>query len=98
METFDFLGFTHICGRARNGGFMLQRHTMRKRMTAKLHEVSAEMQRRRHHTITDQGRWLGAVLWGHCGYTRSKWVLLGCYRSHEARHVVSRTEQWRAPR
>ena len=68
VETFDFLGFTHICGRARNGGFMLHRHTMRKRMTAKLHEVSAEMQRRRHQSITDQGRWLAAVLRGHYGY------------------------------
>src|SRR5690349_15742143 len=25
-KTFDFLGFTHICGRSRRGGFLLLRH------------------------------------------------------------------------
>jgi retron-type reverse transcriptase len=38
-ETFNFLGFTHICGRTRKGTFLLARHTMRKKMTAKLHEM-----------------------------------------------------------
>jgi RNA-directed DNA polymerase len=41
---------------------------MRKRMTAKLHEVSTEMQRRRHQPIPDQGRWLAAALRGHYAY------------------------------
>lgn len=67
-ETFNFLGFTHVCGCTRAGAFLLARRTMRKRMTAKLHEVSAEMQRRRHHSIADQGRWLGAVLRGYYAY------------------------------
>ncbi len=30
-ETFDFLGFTHICGRSSTGNFLLVRHTMSKR-------------------------------------------------------------------
>ena len=38
-ETFDFLGFTHICGTTRRGKFLLVRHTVRKRMRAKLKEV-----------------------------------------------------------
>ena len=67
-ETFDFLGFTHICGKTRNGRFMLRRRTMRKRMAAKLREVSAELRRRRHHPIPEQGAWLGSVVRGHIAY------------------------------
>ena len=33
-ETFNFLGFTHISGKDRNGRFMLIRKTHRDRMTA----------------------------------------------------------------
>jgi RNA-directed DNA polymerase len=67
-ETFNFLGFTHICGQQFNGEFKVRRHTMRTRMTAKLHEVKAEMQSRRHQPISDQGRWLSAVVRGHNAY------------------------------
>ena len=35
-ETFDFLGFTHYCGKNRSGGFWLKRKTITKRMRAKL--------------------------------------------------------------
>jgi RNA-directed DNA polymerase len=35
-ETFDFLGFTHICGKTRGGRFWLRRITISKRMRAKL--------------------------------------------------------------
>src|SRR5262249_52458593 len=38
-KTFDFLGLTHICGRTRSGKFMLLRHTVRKRLRAKLGEI-----------------------------------------------------------
>jgi RNA-directed DNA polymerase len=47
-ETFDFLGFTHLCGNARSGAFLLTRHTVKKRMRAKLKEVKTELMRRRH--------------------------------------------------
>lgn len=67
-ETFAFLGFTHICGKTRTGRFMLRRHTIRKRLTAKLHEVKAQLQRRRHDPIPEQGRWLGSVVRGHTAY------------------------------
>ena len=67
-ETFNFLGLTHICGLTREGKFALVRHTMRKRMTAKLAAVGAEMRRRRHEPIPDQGRWLASVLRGHVAY------------------------------
>lgn len=63
-ETFDFLGFTHICGRSRRGGFLLLRHTRRKRMKAKLREIKEELRRRRHQSIPQQGEWLRQVVSG----------------------------------
>jgi group II intron reverse transcriptase/maturase len=63
-ETFDFLGFTHICGRSRRGGFLLLRHTRRKSMRAKLAEVQEELRRRWHQGIPEQGTWLGQVVRG----------------------------------
>src|SRR5262249_14266034 len=41
-ETFDFLGFTHACGTTEKGKFQVERRTMQKRMTAKLHELKLE--------------------------------------------------------
>jgi group II intron reverse transcriptase/maturase len=67
-ETFDFLGFTHICAKAKNGQFKLKRVTSKKRMRAKLHQVKAELRRRWHHSIPEQGRWLNSVLAGHLRY------------------------------
>ena len=67
-ETFQFLGFTHICGRTKAGRFKLTRITDKKRMRTKLSKVKAELIRRRHLPIPDQGRWLASVLRGHCNY------------------------------
>jgi RNA-directed DNA polymerase len=68
-ETFDFLGFTHICGKTRKGRFMLKRKTIAKRMAVKLREVKADLMRRRHLPIPEQGRWLASVVRGHLAYT-----------------------------
>ena len=59
-ETFDFLGFTHICARTRRGGFLLARHTRRDRKRAKLLEITEDLRRRWHQDIAEQGRWLGS--------------------------------------
>ena len=68
-ETFDFLGFTHICGTKRsNGRFTVLRQTMRKRLTAKLAEVKAELKRRMHDPVPEVGRWLRSVVEGHFRY------------------------------
>jgi group II intron reverse transcriptase/maturase len=67
-ETFDFLGFTHICGKTKDGRFWLRRVTIKKRMRAKLKQVKAELRRRRHWPIPEQGRWLASVLRGHFNY------------------------------
>jgi group II intron reverse transcriptase/maturase len=67
-ETFDFLGFTHMCGKNKSGGFWLRRKTISKRMRAKLAEVKDQIKRRRHRPIPEQGKWLGSVVRGHLAY------------------------------
>jgi hypothetical protein len=67
-ETFDFLGFTHVCGKTRDGRFWLRRFTIAKRMRAKLGEVKDQLQRRRHQPIPEQGKWLRSVVQGHFAY------------------------------
>jgi group II intron reverse transcriptase/maturase len=68
-ETFNFLGFTHICVKKRsNGRFTVMRQTVRQRLQAKLNEVKAELQRRMHEPIPEQGKWLRAVVGGHIRY------------------------------
>ena len=67
-ETFDFLGFTFICGRDRRGGFQLQRRTRRDRMRAKLREIKEELRHRRHRPIPEQGQWLAQVVRGFFAY------------------------------
>jgi hypothetical protein len=67
-ETFNFLGFTHICGETRGGKFTVIRKTMRKRMQAKLKELKQEFRRRMHVDPQEQGAWVNSVLRGHYQY------------------------------
>ena len=67
-ETFRFLGFTHICGRARSGRFKLKRITDSKRVPSKLSALKDGIERRQHLPIPEQGRWLANVLRGHYQY------------------------------
>src|SRR6266481_3612030 len=67
-ETFNFLGFTFICGKTRSGKFLLIRKTRRDRMRAKLRRLKQEMWRRMHHPIPQQGKWLGHVVRGYFNY------------------------------
>jgi hypothetical protein len=64
-ETFNFLGFTHDCGRTRAGRFLVQRKTQRERMTAKLKTLRQELKRRRHQPVREQQGWLTVALRGH---------------------------------
>jgi group II intron reverse transcriptase/maturase len=67
-ETFNFLGFTFICGKSRDGRFLVNRKTRRDRMKAKLKEIKKELRRCMHADIADQGRWLGQVVRGFFNY------------------------------
>ena len=67
-ETFNFLGFTHLCGTNRRGHFTVKRQTMQKRLRAKVRAVKQELRRRLHEPIPQQGMWLWSVLSGHFRY------------------------------
>ena len=67
-QTFDFLGFTHCCGKTRKGKFMVLRLTSAKRLRAKVLAVKLELRRRMHRTIPEQGAYLRAVVGGHARY------------------------------
>ena len=67
-ETFNFLGFTFICGKTRAGKFQIKRKTRGDRMRAKLQEMKQEMRRRMHQPIPAQGQWLGRVVCGYFNY------------------------------
>ena len=65
-ETFDFLGFTHICGRSRQKGyFTVYRKTMGKRMAAKRKDIQRKLQQRMHASIGDTVEWLTTVVRGY---------------------------------
>lgn len=68
-DTFDFLGFTHSCGRSGpSPRGLLRRQTSRKRFAAKLGEVKKDLMKRRHQPIATQGKWVGAVVRGYFNY------------------------------
>jgi group II intron reverse transcriptase/maturase len=67
-ETFDFLGFTHICSRKKNGSYTIYRKTIPKRLRAKIKDVRKELYRNRHQPVAKQGAWLKAVVQGHFNY------------------------------
>jgi group II intron reverse transcriptase/maturase len=83
-ETFDFLGFTHICGQTRKGKFAIKRHTIAKRMRAKLLVLKYELRRRLHLPVPVVGKWLRVVLLGHFRYygLPGNGRKLGAFRYH----------------
>lgn len=72
-ETFDFLGFTHICSKTRIGKFTVLRKTSAKKLHNKLAELKKTMRKRLHWSIPDLGRWLKSVIIGHCRYYGVPW-------------------------
>ncbi len=67
-ETFAFLGFTHYCGKRRNGAFIVWRVTAKKRMVAKLRAIKAELRQRMHAPVASVGEWLRSVTLGYYRY------------------------------
>jgi group II intron reverse transcriptase/maturase len=58
-ETFNFLGFTHICGTDyQTGHFTVRRTTIGKRMAAKLKEIRAKLRQRMHDRVAGTVEWL----------------------------------------
>jgi group II intron reverse transcriptase/maturase len=99
-ETFDFLGFTHISGKDRNGRFAVRRMTIRKRMRAKLQQIKQQLRERMHDAAPDTGTWLRAVVQGHFNYYAVPGNLdsLGMFRERVLSmwwHVLCRRSQKR---
>jgi len=67
-ETFNFLGFTFICGRSRRGKFLIKRKTRRDRLRVKLQAIKQDLRRRMHQPIPVQGKWLKQVIRGYFNY------------------------------
>jgi RNA-directed DNA polymerase len=88
-ETFNFLGFTHICGKKRsNGMFTVLRRTMSKRKRAKLKAVKTELRQRLHEPVAEVGKWLRSVVEGHYRYygVPSNLPSLASFRFHVGRY------------
>jgi hypothetical protein len=68
-ETFDFLGFTHVCSYAhRNAGFKLLRISRKDRYRNKLRAIKEWLRKHRHFPVPEQGRYLRQVVQGWFGY------------------------------
>ena len=68
-ETFDFLGFTHACGRTRaKGWFTITRHSNAKRLRATLSAIKQNLRRRINRRPDETGRWLKKVAQGWLNY------------------------------
>jgi len=68
-ETFDFLGFTHMCGKnGKTGYFVVRRKTVKKRLRAKLQVLKEELRMRMHKPIAETGEWLQTVIRGYFQY------------------------------
>jgi group II intron reverse transcriptase/maturase len=87
-ETFNFLGFTHICSQTRKGKFTVLRRTMSKRKRAKLKEVRKELRKRMHQRVAEVGKWLRSVVAGHNRYygVPSNLRSLSSFRFHVVAH------------
>src|SRR6266704_387711 len=67
-ETFNFLGFSFICGKSRRGKFLVKRKTRQDRMRARLQVIKQELRQRMHQPIPIQGKWLGQVVKGYFNF------------------------------
>lgn len=68
VDTFDFLGFTHYCGKGRNGNFRVKRKTSRKKFKAKVKEFKIWIKDHRNTNIRDMIEMINIKLRGHYQY------------------------------
>jgi RNA-directed DNA polymerase len=98
-DSFNFLGFTHICARNRRGRFFVKRRSRRDRMRVKLRAIKEELRRRRHDRPDEQGRWLRQVVTGWFNYhaVPANGAAIAAFRFHVI-HLWRRTLQRRSQR
>lgn len=66
--TFDFLGFTHYCGRTLRGKFVVKRATSGKRLRRFLKGIWQWCRAHRHEPVEEQASVMGSKLRGHYQY------------------------------
>jgi group II intron reverse transcriptase/maturase len=95
-ETFNFLGFTHICGKNHvTGNFMVLRKTMGKRIAAKLKDLKQKLRKGLHAPTKDTVKWLKSVVRGYFQYHA---VPRNEQRMKAFRHEVLRMWWWQLRR
>jgi group II intron reverse transcriptase/maturase len=95
-ETFNFLGFTHICGKNHiTGHFMVYRKTIGKRMAAKLKDIRRKLRKSLHAATGDTGKWLKSVVRGYFQYHA---IPRNEQRMKAFRHEVLRMWWWQLRR
>lgn len=68
-ESFDFLGFTHVCSKTRTGKrFAVRRITIAKRQRSKLAQIKQWLTKNCRIPIADQGNWVQRVINGSMNY------------------------------
>jgi hypothetical protein len=99
-ETFNFLGFTHICGTShKTGYFTVHRRTIGKRMAAKLKEIRAKLRKRMHVSPGTTGKWLAQAVRGYFQYHAipGNWARLKAFRN-DVRRIWFQTLRRRSQR
>ena len=98
-STFDFLGFTHYCGRSRSGKFKLKRKTSGKKLWMKLSEMRLWFQHQLSTPVGEMWQTLNAKLRGHYQYygINDNWPMLLVFRDKvrrmAKRHLSRRSQR-----
>ena len=103
-DTFDFLGFTHYWGKARNGRWVIRRQTSRKRLSRSLKSIYQWCRKNLHEPLRVQVEVLGRKLKGHFGYygitgnfealQRFRWEVIRVWRKWLARRGDPQGMPW----
>jgi hypothetical protein len=98
-ETFNLLGFTHICGtHHKTGNFTVRRVTIGKRMAAKRKDIRAKLRQRMQSRVAGSLKWLQQVVRGYFQYHAipGNWARMEAFRKDVQRlwfHTLRRRSQ-----
>lgn len=91
-ESFDFLGFTHVCGKTRKGKFTVKRRTRKSRLHRAMRRATEWCRNNRHLPVAEQQKRLNRGLRGHYNYYGITGNFHGLQQFYD--HVVSTWRKW----
>ena len=91
-ETFDFLGFTHVCACTRAGKFTVQVRTAKKRLRSAMKRFAEWCKEHRHQPVKEQRAELNRKLEGHYNYYGRRTNTMSLRQLH--RRVVRTWRKW----